>query len=138
MKYSPLLTFFLGLTVGVLLSFGAKIISHSSSARLPAVPNWSRVKALQEGVLPLEGAVRILDRQDIGVAIEECQDDYARANRGSMRLVSVYEKPGGDLVIVVFNCNRDEVGRDVRDRAIAYVYSRISRTLIGRFWVPKA
>jgi hypothetical protein len=138
MKRSTVAIFVLGIICGVVASLGFRDLPRRFQAHASQVPLWARDKAVQEGAFPFRDSIRILDAQDVGQMIEDCQTDFVGTDRGAMRLLSIYQKAGGETVTLVFDCYRDTQGNDVSDRVIAYIYSRKTRTLIGKFWVPMA
>lgn len=55
---------------------------------------------------------------------------------GQARLGLVYDAKDGRHLVFMFSADRDQRGRSVDDRVIAYVYDEQTKKLVGKFWVP--
>ena len=136
MKISSI-SLFLGLFIGIALGvIGSHVFRRVISWHSPSVVMWTREEAKQQGAWSFRTEYEDILQRDIGFVIDQCQSDYNRMARGESRLLSMYKSKSGSMMIVLFDCYRDQCGRDVSDRVLAYVYDAEHRKLIGKFWVP--
>lgn len=131
-------TFFTGALTGALVVAVALLLPRHVSLRRSSIPEWNRQDVVQKGFADFRKGSPVLERWDVGRVAEECLSDFQSMAVGHARLGLVYGVGDGRYLVLMFDADHDEWGRDVTDRVIAYVYDTRAKTLVGKFWAPMA
>ena len=131
-------TFFIGVLTGAVGLGVALLLPRYFPLRRAVVPVWSRQDVVEKGFADFRKGTEILGRWDVGPIAKECISDFDSMAIGHARLGLVFAADSGRYLVLLFPSDRDQWGRSVADRVMAYVYDTEAKSLIGKFWVPMA